>query len=131
MREQQLKNNSDSLTKLIHLSAIGADARSDIPYQRTKGLGELAIRDVLNGDSSNASTDAKWTDEVVSAEPAAFILRPGLVLGRDDQFLNVWRDGDNGVVGVCFNSFFRYISRKKLIGFRLTLFWRFRSDFTC
>lgn len=62
--------------KLIHLSAIGADIESDIPYPRTKALGEKAIHDLLGK-----------VDE--TGLPSGFIIRPGLILGRDDQFLNV------------------------------------------
>jgi nucleoside-diphosphate-sugar epimerase len=55
------------------LSAIGADATSAIPYARTKGLGEEMIRKEFNGHQSSRS----------------LILRPSLVIGPDDQFLNV------------------------------------------
>lgn len=52
---------------LVHVSAIGADAQSDSQYARTKGMGEEAVR---------------------AAHPAATILRPATVFGREDQFLN-------------------------------------------
>lgn len=52
---------------LVHVSAIGADAESDSQYARTKGLGEEAVR---------------------AAHPAATILRPSTVFGREDQFVN-------------------------------------------
>ena len=53
--------------KLIHLSAIGADASSSSSYARTKGLAEKAIREIL---------------------PDATILRPSVVFGPEDQFFN-------------------------------------------
>ena len=34
-------------TRLIHVSAIGADSNSEVPYARTKGKGEDAIREVF------------------------------------------------------------------------------------
>lgn len=51
----------------VQMSAIGADAASAIPYARTKGEGEAAVR---------------------AAIPGAVILRPSLVVGPEDQFLN-------------------------------------------
>lgn len=54
--------------KLIHFSAIGADPNSEIPYERTKGLGEKAVREAC---------------------PSATIIRPSLVFGPEDDFLNV------------------------------------------
>ena len=60
---------------LIHVSAIGADSTSSIPYARTKGQGEEAIRNYLNS--------------VENRSVHALIIRPGLVIGRGDQFLNV------------------------------------------
>lgn len=50
----------------VHISAIGADAGSAIPYARTKGEGEAAV---------------------LSAFPTATILRPSILFGDDDNFL--------------------------------------------
>ncbi len=52
---------------LVHVSAIGADPASRSAYGRTKGEGEAAVR---------------------AAFPAATILRPSIIFGRDDQFTN-------------------------------------------
>ena len=52
---------------LIHISAIGADPASVSAYGRSKGDGEAAVR---------------------AAFPAATILRPSIVFGREDQFVN-------------------------------------------
>lgn len=54
--------------KLVHLSAIGADANSPLISPRTKGLGELSV---------------------LSASPAATIIRPSLVFGPGDSFFTV------------------------------------------
>ena len=51
----------------VQISAIGADAGSTVPYARTKAAGEAAVR---------------------AAVPTATILRPSLVVGPEDQFLN-------------------------------------------
>ncbi|CAG8584264.1 8757_t:CDS:2 [Ambispora leptoticha] len=52
---------------LVHVSAIGADPKSDIPYARTKGLGESSVRQEY---------------------PSAAIIRPSLVFGPEDDFFN-------------------------------------------
>ncbi|WP_448502522.1 complex I NDUFA9 subunit family protein [Sphingomonas sp.] len=52
---------------LVQISAIGADAASPSLYGRTKAEGEAAVR---------------------GAFPAATILRPSVVFGQEDQFLN-------------------------------------------
>jgi len=52
---------------LLHVSAIGADPASASSYGRSKGEGEAAVR---------------------AAFPAATILRPSIVFGREDQFTN-------------------------------------------
>lgn len=51
----------------VQVSAIGADAASTVPYARTKAAGEAAV---------------------LAAIPTATILRPSLVVGPEDQFLN-------------------------------------------
>jgi len=53
--------------RLVHLSAIGADAASPSLYARSKAAGEAAVR---------------------AAFPAAVILRPSVVFGPDDAFFN-------------------------------------------
>ncbi len=55
------------VAKLVHVSAIGADAESDVSYQRTKAEAEAAI---------------------LRHVPTAVILRPSLVFGPEDQFFN-------------------------------------------
>ena len=53
--------------RFVHLSAIGADPRSNSAYARTKAAGEEAVRDAF---------------------PTATILRPSIVFGPEDQFFN-------------------------------------------
>jgi len=52
---------------LVQMSAIGADAESDSLYGQTKGEGEAAVR---------------------AAFPRATILRPSIIFGREDGFIN-------------------------------------------
>ncbi|PST27008.1 complex I NDUFA9 subunit family protein [Mesorhizobium plurifarium] len=52
---------------LTHISAIGADAKSESSYARTKGRAEAAILETL---------------------PTAVILRPSIIFGPEDGFFN-------------------------------------------
>jgi NADH dehydrogenase len=56
---------------LVHVSAIGADPESPSAYGRSKGEGEAAVR---------------------AEFPSATILRPSIVFGREDQFVNRFAD---------------------------------------
>ena len=51
----------------VHVSAIGADANSPSGYARTKAAGEAAV---------------------LAAMPSATILRPSVVFGPEDEFIN-------------------------------------------
>lgn len=57
----------EGISHLVHLSAIGADLNSESEYARTKAMGE---------------------DAVLKQFPSATILRPSVVFGTEDQFLN-------------------------------------------
>ena len=54
---------------LVHVSAIGADSAGATAYARSKAAGEEAV---------------------LAAFPAATVLRPSVVFGGDDQFLNLF-----------------------------------------
>ena len=53
--------------RLVHVSAIGADANASAKYARSKGEGEAAVREAF---------------------PAATIVRPSIVFGPEDNFFN-------------------------------------------
>ena len=55
--------------RLVHVSALGADARSSSEYARTKAAGEVAVR---------------------AAFPEATILRPSVIFGPEDRFFNMF-----------------------------------------
>jgi uncharacterized protein YbjT (DUF2867 family) len=55
------------ITRLVQVSAIGADAESAIAYARTKGAAEDAMRTLV---------------------PSTTVLRPSIVFGQEDQFFN-------------------------------------------
>jgi len=53
--------------RLVHISAVGADPEAQSAYARTKGEGEVAVR---------------------AAFPSAAILRPSIIFGPEDDFVN-------------------------------------------
>ncbi|AKM09068.1 complex I NDUFA9 subunit family protein [Croceicoccus naphthovorans] len=53
----------------VHVSAIGADSESELAYQSSKGRGEVAVAEAF---------------------PGATILRPSILFGEDDQFVNMF-----------------------------------------
>ena len=55
------------VSRMVHISAIGADIASDGDYARTKGLGEAGV---------------------LAHMPGAVILRPSVIFGAEDQFFN-------------------------------------------
>lgn len=58
---------AEGVPSLVHISAIGADPESESAYGRTKGEGEAAVR---------------------AAFARATIMRPSVVFGREDNFIN-------------------------------------------
>jgi NADH dehydrogenase len=58
---------AQGITNIVHVSAIGADAGSDIGYLRSKGEGEAGMLETV---------------------PEAVILRPSIVFGPEDDFFN-------------------------------------------
>ena len=59
--------SEEGVARLVHLSAIGADAESPSVYQQTKAAGEKAV---------------------LAAFPGAVILRPSIIFGNEDGFFN-------------------------------------------
>lgn len=57
------------IKSFVHVSAIGADAASPTAYARGKALGE---------------------ERVLAGFPTATVLRPSIIFGKDDQFINLF-----------------------------------------
>ncbi|KAF5102284.1 hypothetical protein D0Z00_000467 [Geotrichum galactomycetum] len=56
-----------NVARFVHVSAFNADPNSTSEFNRTKGLGELAVREII---------------------PDATIVRPSVMYGNGDKFLN-------------------------------------------
>jgi NADH dehydrogenase len=61
--------NENGVKGFVHMSAIGADESSPTAYAKGKGLGERLVREAFEN---------------------ATILRPSIVFGKDDNFLNMF-----------------------------------------
>ncbi len=61
--------SANGVKSFVHVSAIGPDADSSADYARAKALGEQSVLDAF---------------------PTATILRPSIVFGKDDGFLNMF-----------------------------------------
>ncbi len=59
----------NNIKKLVHISALGANKNSDSAYAKTKALAEQAILDIM---------------------PNSTILRPSIIIGAEDNFLNMF-----------------------------------------
>jgi uncharacterized protein YbjT (DUF2867 family) len=55
------------VTRMVHISAIGANSEADSAYSRTKAVGEAGVLEHM---------------------PNAIILRPSIIFGSEDQFFN-------------------------------------------
>jgi uncharacterized protein YbjT (DUF2867 family) len=75
--ERLLKATEGSSCRILYVSAIGADAESDIPYARTKG--DILIESWL-GLAEKL---------LLSERPNSIIVRPSIVFGPGDGFFNV------------------------------------------
>ena len=64
---------AEHVTRLIHISALGADVHGPSMYQRSKARGELAL----------LAAAAK-------APLGLTLLRPSVIFGKDDQFINLF-----------------------------------------
>jgi uncharacterized protein YbjT (DUF2867 family) len=58
---------SQAINKMVHISAIGANAASESEYSRSKAAGEAGVLEYM---------------------PDAVILRPSIIFGSEDQFFN-------------------------------------------
>ena len=63
----------NGVSELIHLSALGADPEGPSMYQRSKGRGEQALREVAQAKGLKLT-----------------LIRPSVIFGSDDRFINLF-----------------------------------------
>ncbi len=64
---------AENVTRLIHVSALGADVHGPSMYQRSKARGELALLSAAQ-----------------KAPLGLTLIRPSVIFGKDDQFINLF-----------------------------------------
>ncbi len=65
--------HAENVTRLIHISALGADVHGPSMYQRSKARGELALMSAAQ-----------------KAPLGLTLIRPSVIFGKDDQFINLF-----------------------------------------
>ena len=65
--------HAENVTRLIHISALGADVHGPSMYQRSKAQGELALLAAAAKGSLGLT-----------------LLRPSVIFGKDDKFINLF-----------------------------------------
>jgi uncharacterized protein YbjT (DUF2867 family) len=65
--------HAENVTRLIHISALGADVHGPSMYQRSKARGELALLSAAQ-----------------KAPLGLTLLRPSVIFGKDDKFINLF-----------------------------------------
>jgi NADH dehydrogenase len=65
--------HAENVTRIIHISALGADLNGPSMYQRSKARGELALLSAAQ-----------------KAPLGLTLLRPSVIFGKDDQFINLF-----------------------------------------
>jgi uncharacterized protein YbjT (DUF2867 family) len=65
--------HAENVTRLIHVSALGADVHGPSMYQRSKARGELALLSAAQ-----------------KAPLGLTLIRPSVIFGKDDQFINLF-----------------------------------------
>lgn len=77
------------ISRLLHMSALGADPTSRSAYQRSKGVGEALVREASWEANPNPGTlgGAKLT---ARRGMQVTIFRPSVIFGPGDSFLNLF-----------------------------------------
>ena len=70
---------ASGVTRLVHVSALGADLHGPSGYLRSKAAGEAAIAEVFSARLVAGDTSSSYT-----------ILRPSVIFGPGDQFMNMF-----------------------------------------
>lgn len=76
--------------RLLHMSALGADPTSRSAYQRSKGIGEVIVRESATVHKEHEDWYLNGPKFVHGYGLDVTIFRPSVIFGREDSFLNMF-----------------------------------------
>lgn len=79
-----------NVSRLLHMSALGADANSRSGYQRSKGIAEALIREAGMSHSTHENWYLNGPKFVHGYGLHFTIFRPSVIFGRGDSFLSMF-----------------------------------------
>jgi NADH dehydrogenase len=78
------------IKRLLHMSALGADPTGQSAYQRSKGIGEVLLREAGSPHSEHENWYLNGPKFVRGQGLAVTIFRPSVIFGPEDSFLNLF-----------------------------------------
>lgn len=78
------------VSRLLHMSALGAHANARSAYQRSKGIGEALVREAGRRHAEHENWYLDGPKFVRGYGLAVTIFRPSVVFGRGDSFLSMF-----------------------------------------
>lgn len=75
--------------RLLHMSALGADPNARSAYLRSKGIGEIVIREAGMRHKDHENWYLNGPKFVHGYGLATTVFRPSVIFGREDHFLNL------------------------------------------
>ncbi len=76
--------------RLLHMSALGADATSRSAYQRSKGIGEALVREAARHHIEHENWYLNGPKFVHGYGLDVTVFRPSVIFGRGDSFLSMF-----------------------------------------
>ena len=80
---------SHGVKRLLHMSALGADPNARSAYLRSKGIGEIVVREASMPHKDHENWYLNGPKFVHGYGLATTVFRPSVIFGREDHFLNL------------------------------------------
>jgi NADH dehydrogenase len=81
---------ASGVKRLLHMSALNADPNASSAYLRSKGLGEAIVREAGMQHSEHENWYLNGPKFVHGYGLATTVLRPSVIFGREDSFINMF-----------------------------------------